>query len=236
MRMTVITGYFLLTASVCSLGVVVRRVPADESVVQTRAFVERTKDFTEEDIVEFRRTYERGTEMLRTFIKGDTPESPEETAAAVMRGRSFALRVLGETHAVNQRRVVIRNLIVYSPSARFEGGNGLTAWPAADALVQMGSHAYDAIYARMDEPCSALDMALILHIVLNIDGRELGIARLKIQERKLAPDDRRLFVKNLARLISILESDEYSSPKYSPGAIYREGQKNPKLLQAEDDE
>ena len=236
MQMTAITNCFALTALAWGLGAVLPTARADEPVAQRKSFVQKTKDFTEEDIVEFRRAYEHGTEMLRTFIKGDTPESPEETAAAVMRGRSFALRVLGETHAVNQRNVVIRNLAVYSPTARFEGGYSLTAWPAADALVQMGSRSYDAIYSRLGDPCNELDIALIVHIVLNIDGRELGVCRLKIKEREIAKDDTSPFAKNLKRVLAILEDANLPREKYSPSVIYQEGLKNPKLLQTEDDE
>lgn len=240
MRMTVITDSLPRIGLVFGLAViVVPTVFADEPPAQPKTLLQKTKDFTEKDIVEFRRAYEHGTAMLATFIRGNSlfPKSREEAAAELVAGRAFALRVTGQTRAVERASDVARNLSYYAPNVAWrEGRYVLTDWPAADALVQMGSHAYDAIYARMDDPCSALDMGLLLHIVLTIDGRELGIHRLKIKQRELAADDQRPFVKHLRELITMLESDDCLTPKYSPNRIYAEGQKNPRLLQTDDDE
>jgi len=213
---------------------------AEETPTRSDATHRKTTAFTQEDIAAFRDEYSHGSDLLGAFIKGSPPilRTREEMAEERRLGRGFALRVLGQARVVERRSDIVRNLTYYYPgSAWNEGRYALTDFPAVDALVKMGSHAYDALYSRLGEPCSELDIALIVHIVLNVDGRELGICRLKIKQRgQGAEEDGTPFAKNLSRVLAIFDDEELPREKYSPVLIYREGQTNPKLLEAEPDD
>ncbi len=189
-----------------------------------------------DSIARFKEVVMPQVDSLGAFASLESHRAATTDANQEQRTRALALKALSEIRIHSHAADIARNnLSLYRPALAFEGRYELSDWPGADALAKMGSNAYPAIFSRLSNPCSELEIALAVHIVLRIDGRELGICRLKMKQRDVGENNSSLRI-NLRRVLTIIEDKDLAPAKYSPKVIYREGQKNPKLLQADDDE
>lgn len=157
---------------------------------------QRTISWDQDTIARFRDQFLSQLRSLADFAGRPCPAGDTPVDRRTQKLRGTALRVLSSMQpAANATEIAKNNLSLYRQYPAFEGRYELTDWPAADALVQMGSLAYPAIYSRLGDPCSELDIALIVHIVLNVDGRELGAHRMKIKLREYGSPDERPFTR-----------------------------------------
>lgn len=181
------------------------------------------------DARRYARNHELAMGQLRVILTGN--DAPKTTIVAWREYRTATLlptlqsleRIPPDSSLIDR---AISHLTLFSTGWAGEGQYMLTDWPAADALVKIGSIVYPNLYRRLDSPCDDLELALIGWIVYSIDGTR--IAPIRIEDRiafiqgleKLKPNTYNYSgtYANLRKLHEMLSDPAFPS-KYNPTQI-----------------
>ena len=124
--------------------------------------------------------------------------------------RRIALYTIGQWRLAEAAYTLCRQIDYTSPLDPLLGRGPhvpLTDYPAAGALVEIGSPAMRAILTeRMAEEIPDDQLRLFAWVIYKIDGRELGLTRLNLEAGQRGRTTSWTKEKNLARLIEILQS------------------------------
>ncbi len=128
--------------------------------------------------------------------------------------RAQAIRTLGELRAEEGIGVLSHQLTCWFP-AHLWRRHPLDHYLAAWALLQIGPPAVPTVLSRLNADVASEEMSVIAWWFHSLDGRDLGLARLKLaleggnglSEKGKA---------NLARLIKVYQSIDFSDPVQWP--------------------
>lgn len=70
---------------------------------------------------------------------------------------------------------------LYSTGVSLEGSRELPNWPAANVLIKIGSPVYPMFFDHLGQELDDLEMALMAHIMYQIDGTKIALVRLDEQ-------------------------------------------------------
>lgn len=176
-----------------------------------------------------------GTWALEGFQSHD-PQARAEAVRSLIRGRSEivntltrlaasksgdrlaryvkydAIRLLGAYRASEACDVLIDE-IDYAPGMEVSERGPLSRYPAAEALVQIGSPAAERVLTRVKKPTSAAQARLFAYVVYLIDGKELASARLEIAVARAEEDAARA---NLSRFVELFKGISFDDMRQWP--------------------
>ena len=128
-----------------------------------------------------------------------------------------AIDLLGRWRNVHASYLLSRQI-------NFVGDNGppktpLWCYPAANALVEIGSPGLEAIFGddRMaDGPVDDEDLRLIAWVIYLVDGRDLGLARLNLKLSEIRTFYPRTYPDNLSRLLGVYRGIDFKDSQQWP--------------------
>lgn len=138
-------------------------------------------------------------------------QSPQDTPEADRR-KLAAVRMLGRYRAYGACGFLVRE-IEYSSPWMDNRLHVLRDYPAARALVDIGSPSYHAILSRLSGAVSDRELRLFAFVVKLIDGKEIGLARLELSLRTERLEQR---ARNLSRLIELYKTIDFGDPREVP--------------------
>jgi hypothetical protein len=124
----------------------------------------------------------------------------------------FAIQLLGEWRAEEACHLVVREIELTEPLLAF-GRRPLDAYPAAQALAEIGSPAANEILVRLRRPANDRELLLFAWVIYLIDGKELGQARLKIAASR---PQTQIAKENLSRLMDLFNRVNFKDPDEWP--------------------
>jgi hypothetical protein len=145
--------------------------------------------------------------------------------------RATAARMLGQMRAPNASKVLMEHIELRSMV--FTNLSPLSTHPAAQALVAIGSPVYPDLFAHCGRELSDKKVRILAYVVRGIDGKEVGVFRLRDKLDKYQAEMRKGvadtgfdltnpdLVRNLERLIELVGSDELDNVKNFPWASPR---------------
>jgi len=126
--------------------------------------------------------------------------------------KAFAIHLLGEWRAEEAGYLLVREIELTEPLFAF-GRRPLDAYPAAQALAEIGSPAANEILVRLRRPANDRELLLFAWVIYLIDGKELGHARLTIAaSRPQGP----VAKENLSRLTELFSRINFKDPDEWP--------------------
>jgi len=131
-------------------------------------------------------------------------------------GRRRAMVLVGELRAVGAVSLLAPHLgESFHDPALWSYRHPLDCYPAARALLHVGSPAVTGVLTRVNLGVSEEEMNVIAWWFYSLDGKELGLCRLKLalKSGKNFTEDGRA---NLARLIKLYESIDFNDPRQWP--------------------
>jgi len=126
--------------------------------------------------------------------------------------KAAAMWLLGEWRAEEARYLLIREIELTDPLSAF-GRRPLDAYPAAQALAEIGSPAANEILVRLRRPANDRELLLFAWVIYLTDGKELGQARLKIAA---SGPQTEIAKENLSRLTQFYSSIKFNDPNDWP--------------------
>lgn len=142
-----------------------------------------------------------------------------EVASAAVRqpheryARTRAILLLGEYRALEAVKPLADQVSCSGEVPVWEP-HPLNRYPAAYALVQIGSPSIRALLDRVAQRSSEEELRIIAFVVYMIDGKELGLTRLRLAlGEAAAPGPRK---DNLLRLIDVYKPIDFHNPKQWP--------------------
>ena len=119
----------------------------------------------------FEEEYDRKvSELIKTL-------SSQTTTPEASLDKYNAIRLLGRLRAEEACDILVKS--IKSPAFRRSKWGLLQRYPAAQSLVEIGTPAYNAIWGRLDGRVDDLELRIFACIIYKLDGKELGIARVR---------------------------------------------------------
>jgi len=173
-----------------------RRLMSPNGEERARAFAELMK------------AREKSADSL-LIVAHSTGDEPHQVYA-----RQQAIVAIGELRAVEGIAFLARHLTCSFGTASWHA-HPLDRYPAARSLWKIGSPAVPAVLGRLNVDISQEEINVIAWWVYSLDGKELGLARLKLELEtgKKVPDKRRA---NLMRLIEVYQSIDSADMRQWP--------------------
>jgi hypothetical protein len=124
------------------------------------------------------------------------------------------IELLGEYRAVEGANMLVKRIDYSPPGLRDRELHPLNKYPAAKALVSIGSASFPAINRRLAHPVTDRQLAILAWVIYLIDGEELGKYRLDLTaaDRLDAQGDVPDHLRNVERLLDTYQRLDFSNP------------------------
>ena len=141
----------------------------------------------------------------------DEPVDPYEGSPQVR-----AIELLGEWRDADASYLLAHNIRAASDDSDVPLGP-LACFPAAQALVQIGSPAIDVMLrdCLLDGRVDDADLRLFAWVIYLVDGKDLGLARLKLKAEEWSKA-RESLAANSLRLLAIYKGIDFDDPQQWP--------------------
>jgi hypothetical protein len=120
--------------------------------------------------------------------------------------RAEAMRLLGASRDPQAAEVLSRNT-TFKAGSRRAVLSPVGSFPAALALVEIGSPAIPALYGRLARDVPDLEIKMIAFVINEIDGSELGAFRIRELIKRRGQTERQSA--NAERLLKFLETTDF---------------------------
>ena len=126
-----------------------------------------------------------------------------------------AVQLLGEYRATEATALLSKNLDYFPRcTVRVSEEGPLTFYPAAEALARIGAQAIERVVNQWTAGgISDRQRRILAFLIYQIDGKELGLARLELARKQAADESRKA---NLSRLIDLYERIDFANPREWP--------------------
>jgi len=147
----------------------------DQRFMKERAAIQDARDD--------RRRADSAMGNLTALLRKPPPDDPGDARSENVLVRAPALQLLGEHRAGYAAELILNNLMVWGSDHLTDRHEPKESrhWPATRSLVQIGSPAIPELFQYLEKPRERMELLLVAHIFLEIDGAELAQTRLRIE-------------------------------------------------------